>query len=107
MAEMGDEAKRKLLRKREPWEDERAHYMQTYSILLGENSDAMYLQYACQDIVALKNKIAELESKLSEIKSAIRLLDHITDGTLEPTGNEPEWICQIVERFIQEKRGDL
>ena len=43
----------------------------------------------------------EADREIAELRAALRILDRITEGDEQPDGNEPEWVCQIVERFVK------
>lgn len=50
------------------------------------------------------HRLHALKAERDHLRKTLTLLDRITAGDDEPTGNEPEDICQIVERFVMLRR---
>lgn len=48
----------------------------------------------------VRRRRREAALQLGELRTALRTLDAITDGRMKPDGNESEWICRTVERWV-------
>lgn len=51
-----------------------------------------------------KAELAEARAGVVRLRKALALLDSIAYGSEEPSGNEPEDICQIVESIVKTRR---
>ena len=70
------------------------------AVLCDNIDDSAALAHAIeQRIESLEAETQKLEGERDEVKAAFRILQEIADGG-EPTGNEPEWICPIVEEIV-------